>query len=61
MAEKIRVTVVIEYTPLLGDYPDCATAAEAAAFDERENPFLAYPDAYLDDTVSVTYEAVAID
>lgn len=63
MAEKIRVTVVIEYTPYLAHYPDCETVAEAAAYDERENPFLEYPDAYLteEDIQSITFEAVPID
>ncbi|MEV0475294.1 hypothetical protein [Streptomyces prunicolor] len=59
--EKIRVTVVIEYEPDLSNYPDCQTVAEAAAYDERENPFLDYPDAYLtedDEIVAVTFEAV---
>jgi hypothetical protein len=59
--EKIRVTVVIEYDPVMENYPDCKTVAEAAAYDERENPFWEYPDAYLteDDTVSITFEAVS--
>ncbi|MFF8629651.1 hypothetical protein [Streptomyces werraensis] len=60
MAEKVRVTVVIEYEPDLDHYPNCTTVAEAAEFDERENPFFTYPDAYLteEDTVSITFEAV---
>jgi hypothetical protein len=59
--EKIRLTVVIEYEADLDFYPDCKTMSEAAEFDERENPFEQYPDAYLDETTeikSVTYEAV---
>jgi len=59
--EKIRVTVVVEYEPDLDFYPGCTTVAEAAEFDERENAFLAYPDAYLNDAKSVTFEAVPID
>jgi hypothetical protein len=57
---KVRVTVVMEYEPDLRDYPDCNTVAEAAALDERENPFFEYPDAYLteEDVVSITFEAV---
>ncbi len=61
MAEKIRVTVVVEYTPNLDHYPDISTVPEAAEYDERENPFVEFPDAYLDDpkdSVSVTYEVV---
>ncbi|MFF3416852.1 hypothetical protein ACFYW9_19450 [Streptomyces sp. NPDC002698] len=58
MAEKVRVTVVMEYAPDLDNYPDCRTVADAAEFDERENPFLAFPDVYLDDVQSVTFEAV---
>jgi hypothetical protein len=59
--EKIRVTVVIEYEPEMDHYPDCPTVAEAAAYDERENPFFEYPDAYLteEDIVSITFEAVS--
>ncbi|MFF1450138.1 hypothetical protein ACFVYF_18665 [Streptomyces sp. NPDC058274] len=59
--EKVRVTVVIEYEPNLDHYEGCTTVAEAAAFDELENPFIAYPDAYLDDTKSVTFEAVTVE
>jgi hypothetical protein len=63
MAEKIRVTVVIEYAPDLDHYPGCETVAEAAAYDERENPFFEYPDAYLleEEIQSITFEAVPID
>ncbi|MFI1530074.1 hypothetical protein [Streptomyces griseus] len=60
MAQKIRVTVVTEYTPHLGHYPG-DSVEEAAAFDERENNFVEYPTTYLDDPselVSVTYEVV---
>jgi hypothetical protein len=60
MAEKIRVTVVVEYTPNLDHYP-VETVDAAAEFDERENPFVEFPDAYLDnpqELVSVTYEVV---
>lgn len=61
MAEKIRVTVVVEYEPDLAHYPGCTTVAEAAAYDERENPFFTYPDAYLldEDIQSITFEAVS--
>lgn len=62
MVEKIRVTVVIEYEPDLSHYPGCSTVEQAAAFDELENPFFEYPDAYLDttsDIKSVTYEAIS--
>ncbi|MFK0231245.1 hypothetical protein ACIQUL_36380 [Streptomyces sp. NPDC090303] len=61
MPEKIRVTVVVEYTPDLDHYP-VATVEEAAEFDERENPLSEYPSAYLADpeeVVSVTYEVVS--
>jgi hypothetical protein len=60
MAEKIRVTVVTEYTPDLGHYPG-VTVEDAMRFDARENPFVEFPEAYLDDPselVSVTYEVV---
>ncbi|MEU6765872.1 hypothetical protein ABZ916_25555 [Streptomyces sp. NPDC046853] len=59
--EKIRVTVVIEYAPNLEDYPDISTIQEAAEYDERENHFTEYPDAYLydpADKVDVSYEVV---
>lgn len=58
--EKVRVTVVIEYEPDLSHYDGCSTVAEAAAYDERENPFFEYPDAYLteEDVTSITFEAV---
>ena len=62
MAEKIRVTVVVEYTPNMGHYPDVDTVAGAAEFDEQENNIAEFPDAYLDDPnelVSVTYEVVS--
>lgn len=62
--EVIRVTVVVEYQPEMGHYPGCNTVAEAAAYDERENPFLEYPDAYLEDAgevKSITFEAVTIE
>ncbi|MFJ8699429.1 hypothetical protein [Streptomyces ardesiacus] len=61
MAEKIRVTVVVEYEPNLDHYPGCSTVAEASAYDERENPFFSFPDAYLtdEDTKSITFEAVS--
>ncbi|MFC9591494.1 hypothetical protein ACFTUC_17100 [Streptomyces sp. NPDC056944] len=61
MAEKIRVTVVVEYTPNLDHYP-VGTVEEAAEFDERENPLVDYPASYLDDpeeVMSVTYEVVS--
>lgn len=61
MSEKIRVTVVTEYTPNLDHYP-VQTIEGAAEYDERENPFVEFPDAYLDDPrelVSVTYEVVS--
>jgi len=61
MTEKIRVTVIVEYVPNLQHYFDADSAAEAAEFDERENPFVDFPDAYLQDPselVSVTYEVV---
>ncbi|MGW2711413.1 hypothetical protein HKX69_05680 [Streptomyces argyrophyllae] len=63
MAEKIRLTVVIEYEPNLDHYPGCTTVAQAATFDELENPFTEYPDAYLNDSdiKSVTFEAVTTD
>lgn len=60
MAEKIRVTVVTEYVPKLEHYP-VETVEEAMRFDARENSFVEYPTAYLDDPselVSVTYEVV---
>ena len=58
--EKVRVTVVMEYEPDMAHYPGCSTVAEAAAYDERENPFFEYPDAYLteEDVVSIAFEAV---
>ncbi|MFI0553392.1 hypothetical protein [Streptomyces scabiei] len=59
--EVIRVTVVIEYEPDLDFYPGCRTVADAAAFDELENPFSDYPDAYLSDTKSVTFEVATAD
>jgi hypothetical protein len=63
MSEKIRVTVVIEYEPDLDLYPGCTTVAQAATFDELENPFIECPDAYLidSDIKSVTFEAVTTD
>ncbi|MFG3176618.1 hypothetical protein ACGFZC_16355 [[Kitasatospora] papulosa] len=60
MTEKIRVTVVTEYTPKLEYYPG-DTVEEAMRFDVQENHFVEYPTAYLDDPselVSVTYEVV---
>ncbi|MGJ3559598.1 hypothetical protein ACR6C2_16625 [Streptomyces sp. INA 01156] len=63
MAEKIRVTVVVEYEPELEHYPGCKTVEDAAKFDEKENPFLDYPDAYLleEDVKSVTFEVVTAE
>ncbi|MFF4245256.1 hypothetical protein ACFYY2_12380 [Streptomyces sp. NPDC001822] len=58
MTEKIRVTVVMEYTPNLKHYPDEDSVAAAAEFDARENPFEEFPSAYLDDLVSVAYEVI---
>ncbi|MVO87396.1 hypothetical protein GPA10_22180 [Streptomyces sp. p1417] len=63
MAEKIRITVITEYIPDLEHYPDAETVAQAAEFDERENPFVEFPDAYLDDPseiVSVKYEIIPV-
>lgn len=57
--EKIRVSVVFEYEPNLDDYPNCKTVADAARFDELENPFTECPEAYEDDIVKVTYEAIS--
>lgn len=64
MAEKIRVTVVTEYTPNLAHYPDDATVEDAMRFDAQENPFAEFPEVYLDDPSelkSVTYEVVSAD
>ncbi|WP_328377015.1 hypothetical protein OHB13_11710 [Streptomyces sp. NBC_00440] len=61
MPEKIRVTVVVEYTPDLDHYP-VETVDDAARFDELKNPFMEFPEVYLDDPselVSVTYEVVS--
>jgi hypothetical protein len=61
--EKIRVTVVIEYEPDLGHYPGCTSVAQAATFDEVENPFIECPDVYLTDSdiKSVAYQVVTIE
>lgn len=61
--EVVRLTVVIEYQPDLGHYPGCQTVAEAAAFDEWENPFADCPDAYLEDSLIkfTTFEAVTVE
>ncbi|MEV5677486.1 hypothetical protein [Streptomyces sp. NPDC052179] len=63
MTQKIRVTVVTEYAPNLSHYP-VETVEEAAEFDERDNPFVEFPSAYLDDPdelVSVTYEVISAE
>ncbi|MFE9455952.1 hypothetical protein OH797_32040 [Streptomyces anulatus] len=60
MADKIRVTVVFEYEPDADNYGDHAESLEAMAkLDEDVNNWVDYPDAYEDDLVSVTYEAVS--
>ncbi|MEU1176527.1 hypothetical protein ABZ464_02560 [Streptomyces sp. NPDC005820] len=60
MADIIRVTVVFEYEPDAENYGDHAHSIEAMAkLDEDVNNWADYPDAYEDDLVSVTYEAVS--
>ncbi|OKH95432.1 hypothetical protein [Streptomyces uncialis] len=59
MADKIRVTVVMEYAPMKEHYRGASTVAEMAAFDEDVNHFIEFPGEYLDDVVSVTYEGIA--
>ncbi|MET8164715.1 hypothetical protein ABZT34_10720 [Streptomyces sp. NPDC005329] len=60
MADIIRVTVVFEYEPIAENYGGHAHSLEAMAkLDEDVNNWVDYPDAYEDDLVSVTYEAVS--
>ncbi|MFE4513792.1 hypothetical protein ACFRMQ_06275 [Kitasatospora sp. NPDC056783] len=58
MADKIRVTVVYEYTPDMEDYPGCGDVHAAARLDADENDIRHYPEAYDDDIVSVVYEGI---
>ncbi|MDX3206037.1 hypothetical protein [Streptomyces scabiei] len=60
MADIIRVTVVFEYEPEVENYGEHAHSLESMArLDEDVNNWVDYPDAYEDDLVSVTYEAVS--
>ncbi|MEU8948751.1 hypothetical protein [Streptomyces sp. NPDC048489] len=58
MADKIRLTVVIEYEPDLRDYHGCNDVHEAAELEARLNPFEEFADIYLDDVVSTTFEGI---
>ncbi|MEU3825199.1 hypothetical protein AB0F36_07715 [Streptomyces sp. NPDC029080] len=61
MPDIIRVTVVFEYEPDPDNYGDHSHSLEAMAkLDEDVNNWADYPDAYEDDLVSVTYEAVSV-
>ncbi|MFF4557196.1 hypothetical protein [Streptomyces sp. NPDC001422] len=60
MADKIRLTVVIEYEPDLSFYNGADDVHQAAELDATLNPFEEFADIYLNDSeiVSTTFEGV---
>ncbi|MFG3582593.1 hypothetical protein [Streptomyces sp. NPDC047990] len=63
MADKIRLTVVIEYEPDLSFYNDAKDVHDAAALDASLNPFEEFPDIYIENSVivSTTFEGIPSD